>query len=408
MSRTRPAHPVGDWFGERFNVPAIRKFYDGQLHKRLPSHVGFWHAFGSLSLFLLANQIITGILLMVYYRPTEAGAFESVHYTVTQAHFGWLIRGLHAWGATLMIVCVLVHMLRTFFMGSFKKPRELTWVIGGLIFGCSVVFGFTGYLLPWNQLSYWATVVGTEISGAIPLVGEYLKTLLRGGSGVTGETLARFYVVHVVVLPWVLTLLVVVHLVLMRAQGLATLERSGTETDLQKGGGPPFFPHHVLKEAILLAFLVGGLISLVILFPPELGEKADPFNTPPGIKPEWYFLPTYQLLKYFPKALGIFVSILPPVLLILWPFLDRGPERHPRHRRISVGIGAAAILLAAFFGFLGHISERNVTMFGRDYHIDMYGVPHTSPPPNHPERTSAPAEEHPIEAAQDPNEKELK
>jgi quinol-cytochrome oxidoreductase complex cytochrome b subunit len=372
------------WLTERFDVGVAEKFVDGQLHKPLPAETGFWHTFGSLSLFLFLNQVVTGILLMVYYRPTTNTAFESVRFIMTKAHFGWLIRGLHAWGATLMILCVLIHMMRTFFMGAYKKPRELTWMLGVFIFGCTVTFGFTGYLLPWNQLSYWATTVGTEITGAIPLAGQYLKVLLRGGEGVTGETLARFYVLHVVVLPWVLTMLIATHLVLMRVQGLATFERVGDEKPIDKSHGIPFFPHHVLKEGVVFCALIGVLVTLIVLWPIELGEKADPFVTPEGIKPEWYFLPTYQLLKYFPKTLGLFVSLIPQLLLLLWAFLDRSPERHPKKRPIAVSIGAVALLLAIVFGLLGHFSERNITFCGRPYHIDIYGVPHalaeSSPP----------------------------
>lgn len=364
------------WLADRYDIGVVEKFADEQTHKPLPKATGFWHTFGSLSLYLFLNQVVTGILLMIYYRPTTDTAFESVRFIMTKAHFGWLIRGLHAWGATLMVLCVLVHMVRTFFMGAYKKPRELTWVLGVLIFGCTVTFGFTGYLLPWNQLSYWATTVGTEVAGAIPWLGNQVKLLLRGGEGVTGETLSRFYVLHVVVLPWVLTGLIAVHLFLMRVQGLATMERVGAEKLIDKKEAVPFFPHHVLKEGVIFCLLIGGLVTLIILWPVELGEKADPFVTPEGIKPEWYFLSTYQLLKYFPKLLGILVSFIPPVLLLLWPFLDRNPERHPRKRPFAVTIGIIALVLAIGFGVVGHFSERNITFRGQAYHIDMYGVPH--------------------------------
>lgn len=368
------------WLNERYDVAVVEKFADEQTHKPLPKATGFWHTFGSLSLYLFLNQVVTGILLMIYYRPTTNTAFESVRFIMTKAHFGWLIRGLHAWGATLMVLCVLIHMIRTFFMGAYKKPRELTWVLGVFIFGCTVTFGFTGYLLPWNQLSYWATTVGTEITGAIPVLGNYVKLLLRGGEGVTGETLARFYVLHVVVLPWVLTMLIATHLFLMRVQGLATMERVGEEQPIDKKHAVPFFPHHVLKEGVVFCLLIGALVTLIILWPVELGEKADPFVTPEGIKPEWYFLSTYQLLKYFPKLLGILVSFIPPLVLLLWPFLDRSPERHPKKRPIAVGIGIAALVLAIAFGVVGHFSESKVTFRGKTYHIDIYGVPHLAEP----------------------------
>jgi len=367
---------IRGWLDQRYDSGVVDKCADEQAHKPLPPNVGFWHTFGSLSLFLFINQVVTGILLMVYYRPTADTAFESVRFIMTKAYFGWLIRGLHAWGATLMILCVIVHMLRTFFLGAYKKPREITWVIGVLIFGCAVTFGFTGYLLPWNQLSYWATTVGTEITGAIPVVGNYMKLLLRGGEAVTGETLARFYVLHVVILPWVLTMLIVTHLFLMRVQGLATLERVGEEKPIDKARGVPFFPHHVLTEGVVACVLFGLLVTFIVMWPVELGEKADPFKTPEGIKPEWYFLPTYQLLKYFPKLLGILVSMVPPLVLLLIPFLDRSPERHPKRRPVCITLGVATLVLAIAFGVIGHFSESAITFQGRKYHIDMYGVPH--------------------------------
>ena len=367
---------IQNWLGQRLPVEVAEQFIDEQTHKPLPESTGFWHTFGSLSLFLFINQVVTGILLMVYYRPTTSTAFESIRFIMTKAHFGWFIRGLHAWGATLMIMCVLIHMIRTFFMGAYKKPRELTWVVGVAIFGCTVTFGFTGYLLPWNQLSYWATTVGTEITGAIPFVGPYLRTLLRGGEGITGETLARFYVLHVVILPWALTALIATHLFLMRVQGLATMEKVGAEKPIEHHKAVPFFPHHVLKEGVILCALLGTLVTLIVVWPVELGEKADALVTPEGIKPEWYFLSTYQLLKYFPKTIGLFVSLIPQTLLLIWPFLDRTPERHPKKRPVSVTLGILALALAIVFGIVGYLSERTITWRGQRYEIDVLGRPH--------------------------------
>ncbi len=255
---------------------------------------------------------------------------------------------------------------------------------------CTITFGFTGYLLPWNQLAYWATTVGTEITSVIPIFGDYMKTILRGGENVTGETLSRFYVVHVVILPWALTVIVAVHLVLMRVQGLSTSARVGEEKPIDPKSGVPFFPHHVLLEGMVLCLLIAVLMTLIVVWPVELGEKADPLTTPEGIKPEWYFLPTYQLLKYFPKTLGLFVSIVPLLLLVLWPFIDRNPERDPRKRPVAVALGIVSLFIMILFGIIGHFSERDITFRGRQYHIDMYGKPH--PIENaEPEPTAAPA-----------------
>jgi len=376
MALASMTKPVRKWLEERLPVEKSEEFARKQAGKLLPSNVSWWHTFGSLALFLMVNQIVTGILLMVYYRATGDAAFESVKFIMTKTWLGWLIRGLHSWGANLMVLALILHMFRTFMMGSFKKPRELTWVVGVILFGVTLTFGFTGYLLPWNQVSYWATTVGTEVAGAVPLFGGFVKYLLRGGEAVGEETLARFYAMHVTVLPWVLVGLVALHLFLMRLQGLSPMEPVGEETPLTKENGIPFFPNHVLKEMVVFPWFFLILISIVILFPPELGEKADPFVTPEGIKPEWYFLPTYQLLKYFPKLLGITVSMAPMAVLFLWPFLDRSKYRRPRHRPVSFAVGLSGLLLALVFGFLGHISERKITVMGRAYHVDLYGIPH--------------------------------
>jgi quinol-cytochrome oxidoreductase complex cytochrome b subunit len=358
---------LSKWLAARLPMEGLKAFGRSQAAKPLPPNVSWFHTFGSLLLFLLLNQIVTGILLMVYYRPTTDHAFDSVRYISAKAAFGWLIRGLHSWGSTLMVLLLLLHMARTFFMGAFKKPRELTWMLGALIFGAVLTFCFTG-------LSYWATTVGTEIAGAIPGAGPLLKKLLLGGDAVSQETLLRFYVVHVVVLPWATVGMVALHLALVRTQGLATLDRVGEESH----GGPgwrPFFPHHVLKELTVFSIFLAFLLTLVIAWPPEVGEKADPLNTPVGIKPEWYFLPTYQMLKYFPALLGLLVSMLPPLLLLFWPLLDRTSERRLRKRPVSAALGVAAITIAVIMGLLGHLSEREIRIFGTRYQIDHYGIP---------------------------------
>jgi len=347
-----------------------------QLHKPLPKHISWFHTLGSMSLFLFVSQVITGILLLVYYRPTVNEAFESIKFIMTQPSMGWLYRQVHAWGANLMIIVVFLHMLRTFFTGSFKKPRELTWMLGVLLFIFTLVFGFTGYLLPWNQLAYWATTVGTELAGAVPFVGDFMKTLLRGGSAVSEETLSRFFVIHVIVLPWLVFFLVGIHLFLVRFQGMSTMDPVDKEKETKKGEGVPFFPHHVLKEGIVLFVLLGILITLSILMPFELGEKANPLETPYAIKPEWYFLSMYQVLKYFPKLLGIFVISLVPLFLLIWPLIDRGKQRHPLKRPISTTLGILVILSFLFFGLIGYWAETKMKIGSKTYEFDIYGVPH--------------------------------
>ena len=371
---------IRKFFDDRFDTKLAEELIKKQAFKRLPPHTGWLHVFGSLSLLLFVSQTLTGILLLIYYRPTPEAAHESIQYITAKVHFGWLYREVHAWGATLMIIALLLHMLRTFFQGAYKKPRELTWVTGVLLFIMVVGFGFTGYLLPWNQLAYWATTVGTESAAKVPFVGGWLQYFLRGGDAVGGETLSRFFVVHVILLPWLTTGLIAVHLFLMRLNNLSTMETVGEEKPIAAEHGIPFFPVHVAKECVVAVLLLAVLVSLAVFFPWEIGEPADPLSTPAHIKPEWYFLPSYQLLKYFEgpygAVIGIFACSVPFVLLIFWPFLDRGKERHPRKRPIAVSIGLFAVVSAVFLGYLGHVSDSEQTYFGKRYFIDLLGWPH--------------------------------
>ncbi|MBI4387823.1 MAG: cytochrome bc complex cytochrome b subunit [Candidatus Omnitrophica bacterium] len=369
-------HRLKQWFAERFDLEQLKGPVQKQLHKPLPKNISWAHTLGSMSLFLFVSQVLTGILLLIYYRPTVNEAFESVKFIMTKSYMGWLYRQIHAWGANLMLIVVFLHMLRTFITGSYKKPRELTWVFGVFLFLLTLVFGFTGYLLPWNQLAYWATTVGTEVAGAIPVLGEWIKTFLRGGFNVGGETLSRFFVVHVIILPWVLFFIVLIHLVLVRIQGIATMDPVGSEKETKPGEGTPFFPNHVLKEGVVFFILLGILITLSILTPFDLGEKADPLTTPLAIKPEWYFLPMYQVIKYFPKLVGIFVVGIGPLFLLAWPLLDKSSNRHPLHRPISMTIGILALLSLLILGTMGYFSESKRHFFGKEYDIDIYGIPH--------------------------------
>lgn len=371
---------IKKFFDDRYDTATAGRLIDYQLHKRLPPHTSWLHVFGSLSLLLFVSQTITGILLLIYYRPTPEEAHKSIQYITAEVRFGWLYRQIHAWGATLMIVGLLLHMLRTYFQGAYKKPRELTWVTGVILLLLTITFGFTGYLLPWNQLAYWATTVGTESANKIPLIGGWLQYFLRGGEAVGGETLSRFFVLHVILLPWALTGVLAVHLFLMRLNNLATTERVGEERTIPPECGIPFFPVHVAKEAVVAVLLMAVLVTLAVLSPWEIGEPANALSTPEHIKPEWYFLPSYQLLKYFEgpygAVFGIFACSVPFVLLFIWPFVDRGKERHPRKRPLATGIGIVGLLAALFLGYLGHISETEQSFFGRRYFIDLLGRPH--------------------------------
>jgi quinol-cytochrome oxidoreductase complex cytochrome b subunit len=199
----------------------IRDALEKNLKKPVPPHVNWLFCFGGISLFLFLVQAVTGILLLMYYRPTIAEAYKSVVFITNSVPFGWLIRGLHHWGANLMILMVFLHMVRVFFYGAYKPPRDFNWVTGVVLLMLTLGFGFTGYLLPWNQISYWATTVGTEAPGAVPFIGSYLTALIRGGQAVSQTTLTRFFAIHIVILPLTIGFFLVGHFFMIRKQGIA-------------------------------------------------------------------------------------------------------------------------------------------------------------------------------------------
>jgi quinol-cytochrome oxidoreductase complex cytochrome b subunit len=305
-------------------------------HKRVPVHGRtFFYFLGGMALFLFGIQIVTGILLALYYKPSPDQAFESVQAIMTEIDFGWLFRSIHSWSANLLIGVLLLHVLTTFMMRAYRRPREFTWITGVLLFGVFLAFGFSGYLLPWNQLAFFATRVGTAIVGVVPVVGEFLLLLARGGEDVTGDTLARFYALHVVILPLTALGLLGVHLFLVQKHGISTPERViRNYGDEKKVPSIPFVPHFLVRDMVGWYIALGLLAVLAALFPWELGQKADPFGSaPPGIKPEWYFLFMFQALKHLPAQIGgipwlegelvgvLFFSFCGLIVLIV-PFLD--------------------------------------------------------------------------------------
>ncbi len=369
-----------NWLDDRIELSSIIKFCRNQLTKPVPPHLNWLFSFGTITLIFFLSQAITGVLLMIYYEASADSAYKSVKYIMEQVRFGWLMRQIHSYGANFMIAFLLLHSIRVFFYGGYKKPRELTWLFGvGLLF-VTLAFGFTGYLLPWDQLSYWGTTVGTEIAGATPIIGEYLLILMRGGEIISDVTLTRFFVLHVVILPWIFVALVVVHLFLIRYRGISPLEGTDipekTPEELKKIGGKPFYPNHVMKEAVVVLLVLASMIFMIIYYPLPLHEEADPFNTPVGVKPEWYFLSSYQALKYMPKTIGIIGSGLIVLAICLLPFWDRTPARKPSHRPIATSLGIIFVVLNIMLALLGKFSENDITIMGTKYHFDIYGWPH--------------------------------
>jgi len=308
-------------------------------------------------------QVTTWILLLFYYRPSAEEAYESVQFLMAEVEFGWLIRSIHAWSANLMIFALFVHLFSVLLLKAYRPPREVTWFSGVALLAIALGFGFTGYLLPWNELAYFATKVGTEITGAIPLLGRFLVRLLRGGDEVTGATLTRFYGIHVAVLPAIVTLILGLHLYLVQKHGMSVppgVERRGGATRSM-----PFVPNFLLRDIVGWLSALAILAALAAFLPAELGRKADPFAPAPvGIKPEWYFMFMFQTLKYLPshilglegEIVGVMGFGLGGLALLLIPFLDRRAARGESSPMFT-WIGILIIVYIIVLTYLGYAAN---------------------------------------------------
>jgi cytochrome b6 len=359
-----PGAPHGKlwtWLDERIGLAELEKLAK---KKQVPVHRhGLWYYFGGMTLFLFAVQVISGILLLFYYRPSAEEAYESVQFLMAEVEFGWLIRSIHAWSANLMIFALFVHLFSVLLLKAYRPPREVTWFSGVALLAIALGFGFTGYLLPWNELAYFATKVGTEITGAIPLLGRFLVRLLRGGDEVTGATLTRFYGIHVAVLPALVTLILGLHLYLVQKHGMSVppgVERRGAATRSM-----PFVPNFLLRDIVGWLSALAILAALAAFLPAELGRKADPFAPAPvGIKPEWYFMFMFQTLKYLPshilglegEIVGVLGFGLGGLALLLIPFLDRRAARGESSPMFT-WIGIAVVVYIIVLTYLGYTAN---------------------------------------------------
>jgi cytochrome b6 len=342
---------IARWFDERLGLAPLRHLIH---EKSVPMHRhSAWYYFGGMTLFFFIIQVATGILLMLYYRPSANEAYESVQFIMTQVPLGWLVRSIHSWSANLMVACAFIHFFSVFFLKSYRAPRELTWASGALLLFLALGFGFSGYLLPWNKLSYFATKVGTDIAGSLPVIGEPVLRFLRGGDQVTGGTLSRFYGWHVALLPAIATALLALHLILVQRLGMSV--PPSQEQDASRRRPMRFVPDFLLRDLFGWAVALGVLAALASLFPWELGEKADPFAPAfANIRPEWYFMFMFQSLKFVPggELLGLENEVwlilgfgFLFLLVLLVPWLDRGLVRRGRSPVFTV-IGG--ILVTAF------------------------------------------------------------
>jgi cytochrome b6 len=341
------------WIDARTGVGAV-----GLLVKKkdIPIHRHtIWYYLGGMTLFLFLVQIGTGTLLLFYYRPSAEEAYESVQFLMAEVPFGWLIRSIHSWAANLMILTLFIHLFSVLLLKAFRPPRELTWFSGVVLLALALGFGFTGYLLPWNELAYFATAVGTQVAGVIPVAGSFVLRLLRGGEDITGATLTRFYAIHVALLPAAGLFLLGLHLWLVQRHGMSV--PPGREQPGEPKRTMPFFPDFLLRDVVGWLTALAILAALAAYFPAELGSKADPFApAPAGIKPEWYFMFMFQTLKMLPahilgiegELVGVVGFTLAGLFLLLVPVIDR-PTADGRRSRgftwISLGIIAYVIVL---------------------------------------------------------------
>ena len=344
---------ITKWLDERTGIhSSIKEF----IHYPVPLYVAknWLYVLGGLTIIAGLLQGITGLLLTFYYDPSSEGAYNSVDYITYQLPLGWLVRGIHHYGASAIIILVVLHMLRTYFFSAYKRPREINWLTGVLMLFITLSFGFTGYLLPWDQKGYWATKVGTEIAGSVPLIGEWIMRFMRGGEILGQATLTRFYSTHIMILPATIGVLVAIHIYQLRFHGMAPpiTEKAKKLSERYV----PFFPNWVIKDVVLGLGLLALLAYLSWAYRAPLEFPADPASSNYIPRPDWYFLFYFQILKYFPGAWEIVATALIPLFifggLILLPFIDKSDERRPWRKPVTTGVAIFYIIIVIVFTLL--------------------------------------------------------
>ena len=328
----------------RERLPVAPGALESLTNEPVPNHLKrWWFALGGTPAYLFVVQIVTGILLAFYYQPSPETAYESVRYITHEASFGWYLRSVHKWGATLMIAAVVLHQMRVFFTGSFRKPRELNWMMGVCLLLTTLVLGFTGYSLVYEQLSFWGATVGANISDKVPVVGAIAKRLLLGGDAYNEHTLPRFFVLHAAVLPALLVVLLVIHIAMIRIQGVTELHFE--DEPKQKKQHFPFFPDHILTELLIGLGLMIVLSALAMALPASLGPKADPLTTPEIIKPEWFFYVAFRWLKLLSGTAAVLSMGFVVFTIFAWPFIDAQIRKRWKNSEATVWIGILGVAL---------------------------------------------------------------
>jgi len=302
------------------------------MQRRLPSYVGWKHAFGGATYFLLMILVATGVMLSFYYRPSSAEAYQSLQYLETEVRFGWLVRHAHFWAASLVVLTTLIHLFRILFTGTYRRPRETTWLMGILLLITLLAFVTSGYLLPWDQWAYWTTTDGLGHLEGVPLLGGLVASLFRADEFVSGATLSRFYAAHVILLPWVLLLLLSLHFSLIRKHGVAPAEKVG------EGAGEPFFPNHMLRQLVVAFVTLMAVVTLAAFWPRPFGDPADPFSVPGEIPA--LGIPTAILVGAgrLPAGLGFIGLFVLLLMLALLPLVERSREDKFSRRPLALGV----------------------------------------------------------------------
>ncbi len=329
------------WLKDR--LPVSNEGLMAFTNEPVPNHIKrWWFCLGGTPAYLFLIQIFTGILLAFYYQPSPATAYESVRYITEEAAFGWYIRGVHKWSATFMVAAVVLHQMRVFFTGAYRRPREINWMVGMCLLICTLMTAFTGYTLVYEQLSYWGTTVGANITENVPLVGGFMKSVMLGGEVYNDRTLSRFFILHAAVLPVAMVCLVALHIAIVHIQGISELkfeDEKETPTTHFK-----FFPDHVMTELIIGLVLMILLSALATVLPATMGAPADPLVTPEVIKPEWFFYVVFRWLKLFSKTAAVISTGFIVFVMFIWPFIDRWLVEKLKLKNASIWIGTAAAL----------------------------------------------------------------
>jgi len=317
------------------------------MRRRIPAFVGWKHAFGGATYLLCMILVATGVMLSFYYRPSTVEAYPSLQYLENEITFGWLVRHAHYWSASLVVLAVLIHLFRVLYTGTYRAPRETTWLMGILLLITLLLFFMSGYLLPWDQWAYWSTAGGIEHLENIPLLGGLIAQLLRADEFVSGSTLSRYYATHVILLPWVLLLLLSLHFQLIRKHGVAPVE------EIVEGEGEPFFPNHMLRQLVVVFVTLMVVVTLASFLPRPFGDPADPFSVP-GEVPSLGILTAILVgAGRFPAGLGYMGLVLLLLALALLPLIERSRDREFSRRPLAMGIFGLFLFFLLVSMFMG-------------------------------------------------------